>query len=245
GRTPSSGVGSTGDGSDGEGVDEVVEAVAGVALHPAEADVTGTDELDQLLPQVGVGDRLLLRVAPPVALPVAPPLVAEAVDDVAGVGHHLHGPGLRADPERAQRLDHRHQLHPLVGGAGVAAGAVRLAVGGDRPRPAAGPGVPRAGPVGVDHGRHRSGSSRATRMSRSARHHSVISIAASGLPWTPSGRTSTSRSMPAAVNQLLSGTMATVPGYRSAIRSNSSYRISYRAGSSWSWTSGSQYGSAI
>ena len=57
-------------GRDGHAVDEIVEAVAAVPLHPDPLDVAGALELDEWLPQVEVGDRLRSGVAPAVPLPL-------------------------------------------------------------------------------------------------------------------------------------------------------------------------------
>src|SRR4051812_22383959 len=72
---------------DGQPVDEVVHRVTAVALDPLEADLllARQVQLDERLPQVDVGHRLLLRVAPPVLQPGGVPPVAHAVDDVGGV----------------------------------------------------------------------------------------------------------------------------------------------------------------
>ena len=53
------------DGIDGQAVGEFVHRVAAVALDPSETHVSDIDELDQRLPEVDVGDGLLLRVLEP------------------------------------------------------------------------------------------------------------------------------------------------------------------------------------
>ena len=82
-------------------------------------DVQGQGE--QRLPQVPVGHRLALGVAPAPALPPLPPRLPEAVDDVGRVAHHVQRAG-----QGLEGPDHRGDLHPLVGGVGLAA-AVRAA----------------------------------------------------------------------------------------------------------------------
>ena len=104
--------------------------------------------LDEPLPEVAVGDGLLLGVFPAVLFPARPPAVAEAVHDVGAVGVHTYAapPGDRQEP-----LDDRGQLHALVGGLGLAArhhpffGAVD-----DEGGPAAGAGIAATGAVGVE-----------------------------------------------------------------------------------------------
>src|SRR5690606_24319834 len=62
----------------GQLVGPVVPHVAVVALHPLEGDVApGRHQVDQRLPQVPVGHRLLLAVPPAPPLPPLPPAVAE------------------------------------------------------------------------------------------------------------------------------------------------------------------------
>ena len=86
-------------------------------------------QVDERLPQVAVGDRLLGAVGPAALQPAAPPPVAEAVDDVRRVADHQQRP-----VEGAHRLERRPDLHPLVGGGGLVAGVV--GVGAQRPGPA-------------------------------------------------------------------------------------------------------------
>jgi hypothetical protein len=139
---------------DGEAVDQVVHRIAAVALDPPERHVTGAHQLDQGLPQVGVGDGLLLGVLPAVAFPLDPPAVAEAVHDVGRVRHDLdrHGRAVIVGERcmAAKGVEHGVDLHALVGRVLLAARSVRLAARGDRPRPPARPGVPAARAIGVD-----------------------------------------------------------------------------------------------
>src|SRR5579875_1907657 len=74
--------------------------------------------------------------------------VLEAAHHVARVAHHPDRSLWVVPAERSQRLEHRSDLHALVGGPGLAP-AVARSLGHD-PCPAAGPGVPEAGAVGVD-----------------------------------------------------------------------------------------------
>ncbi len=144
GRAP---CGSAGDGGDGEGVDEVVHPVAAVTLHPAPAHVVHLHQLDQRLPEIGIGDRLALGVPPAVLLPLDPPLVTEAVDDVGRIGDHLDGTA--TGRQRADGIERGVDLHALVRGRALAARCLWLAVRCHRPPPSARAGIPGAGAVGV------------------------------------------------------------------------------------------------
>ena len=141
-----------GRGLGGQQVHHVVHPVPRVALDPLEGHRPGRIEGqgEQLLPQVLVGHRLPLGVAPAPALPPDPPLLAEAVDHVGRVADHVQRAG-----QGLQGADHRGDLHPLVGGVGLAPAVRRAAV--HRPGPSPGPGVPQARPVGVDDGRRHAG----------------------------------------------------------------------------------------
>ena len=100
--------------------------------------------VDQRLPEVAVGDRLLRELVQPRASQPSPPAVAEAVDDVGRVGD---------DQQRARRGPAPPPAPPGSPSAGWWCGPRRRCRGrpsGDGPRPAAGSGVPRAGAVGVD-----------------------------------------------------------------------------------------------
>src|SRR5687767_12198414 len=57
----------------GERVDAVVFGVAAVALDPMPLDPVAGDRVEQLLPQLGVLDRLPVRGPPAVALPAVDP----------------------------------------------------------------------------------------------------------------------------------------------------------------------------
>src|SRR5688572_10580382 len=127
-----------------EGVDQVVHAVARVALHPAEGDVAAVDvQADERLPQVAVGHRLPGGRRPAALEPALPPAVAEAVHHVRRVAHHQQRARVGAD-----RLEGGADFHPLVGAGVLATGGERRLV--QRPGPAAWTGVARAGAVGPD-----------------------------------------------------------------------------------------------
>src|SRR5680860_200182 len=99
--------------------------------------------LDERLPKVAVGNRLLLRVGPIAFHPPNPPPVAEAVDDVCRVAHHDQGP-----VESGDGLESRPDLHPLVGTGSLTAGSPGVAI--DRPSPTAWSWIPGARTIGVD-----------------------------------------------------------------------------------------------
>src|SRR6478735_2121022 len=123
-------------GGDGELVDEVVHLVTGVPFHPLEGDVFAlSDRVDEWLPQVTVGDRLLLRVGPAALQPPGPPLVAEAVDDIRRVAHHD-----QQSREGRDGFECGTDLHALVRARSL--GSRREPFPVDRPRPATGSGVP-------------------------------------------------------------------------------------------------------
>ena len=102
----------------GQQVDHVVHPVARVALHPPEGDrsvrVEGQGEQD---PPTGPGwpPASPVSCASPAAA-TRPTTLAEAVDHVGRVAHHVQRPG-----QRLEGPDHRGDLHPLVGGVGLAA----------------------------------------------------------------------------------------------------------------------------
>ena len=108
--------------------------------------------LQGLLPEVGVQGRGAVGLFPAPALPAPGPALFQPVDDVLAVGAQPHLAGLL---ELAQRLDEGRQLHPVVGGRGVAAAEllfVDLAVKAvaQHRAPAAGTGVAAARAVGVN-----------------------------------------------------------------------------------------------
>jgi hypothetical protein len=111
-------------------------------------------KLDQRFPQVSVGHRLVLRILPVAPEPTGPPALAEAVDDIGGVAHHLERPSI-GTTERADRLECRVDLHPLIGGTGL--GPAGVGALGDSPGPTTWSRVPEARTVGVDNQRSRIG----------------------------------------------------------------------------------------
>src|SRR5262245_13774783 len=131
-------------------VDQVVHAVTRVTLDPAEADVPPAPVLlDQRLPQVPVGDRLLGRIGPAPPQPALPPAVPEAVHDVGGVADDVQVAGGMGP----HGLQHGVDLHALVGAVGlVPAGVGAVGLG---PGPASRPGVPQARAIRVHDSRHR------------------------------------------------------------------------------------------
>src|SRR6516162_10124392 len=70
--------------SAGQCVHAVVLRMAAVALDPMPFDPVRLRGLDQLLPQLGILDRLLVRGAPAVALPVVDP-ARDSIADVDAV----------------------------------------------------------------------------------------------------------------------------------------------------------------
>ncbi len=116
---------------DGEPVDQIVHRVVAVALDPGEPHIAAFEhELDQRLPEVAVGHRLLLRVHPAAPDPALPPAVPEAVDDVGRVAADLERPA-----QGPYRLQGCGELHALVGRRRL--GAAGEGATGHCPRPAA------------------------------------------------------------------------------------------------------------
>jgi hypothetical protein len=116
----------------------------GVALHPTKRDVTDLHDLDQRLPQVSIGDWLIVTVDPVSAKPGLPPAVPKAIDDVRRVAHDL-----QRTRQRPHRLQHRRDLHALV------SRPLRRPAGEATPRhgpsPTARTWVPRTCAIGVHH----------------------------------------------------------------------------------------------
>src|SRR5262245_5191392 len=111
-------------------------------------DLVAGRQRDQLLPEVAVLHRLLLRVLPAVLLPPQVPLVAEAIHEVRAVAVEVDAPSAL---ERGQALDGGAKLHPLVGRQRFAADHFALAalIDHDR-RPAPRAGIAGARAVRVD-----------------------------------------------------------------------------------------------
>src|SRR3954447_23909809 len=93
----------------GERIDPVALGMAAAALDPVPFDAMARRGRDQLLPQIGILDRLLVGSAPAVPLPVVNP-TGNAVADVDAVGVELHA--ARAF-QRFKPFDRRHQLHAV------------------------------------------------------------------------------------------------------------------------------------
>src|SRR5579862_8631596 len=138
----------------GQTVHHVVPPVLRVPLHPLEADAEGGIEREgeQRLPQVSVGARLSLCVAPVPPEPACPPALAETIHDVHRVAPDEHLVGTRVGKDRLEGTQGSRDLHPLVRGA--LRGAALVASAGYGPRPSAAPGVPETRAVGV-HRDHR------------------------------------------------------------------------------------------
>jgi hypothetical protein len=86
----------------GKLVDQIVHRISRMALDPTEGDLTELHDLDQWLPQVAIGNRLLVTGDPVPAKPALPPSVPEAVDNVRRVAHDLQWdpPASLAPPTR-------------------------------------------------------------------------------------------------------------------------------------------------
>ena len=108
--------------------------------------------LQRLFPEVGVQGGGAVGFLPASALPALGPALFQSVDDVLAVGAQADFARLL---ELAQGLDEGRQLHPVVGGGGVAAAQLFLvdlavkAVAQHR-APAAGAGIAAARAVGVN-----------------------------------------------------------------------------------------------
>jgi len=96
---------------DGEAVAALVQDDVRVPSDPDPFHLVPGRKLDQLLPEILVGDRLLRRRHPTAALPAGDPTIVERLHDVLRVGVQLHGAALA---QVLKRSDHRVQLHPVV-----------------------------------------------------------------------------------------------------------------------------------
>src|SRR5690606_2423463 len=131
----------------GEGVRALVALVARVTAHPHPVHVVAGHLGVELAPQVLVLDRCLGGGAPAVALPPRDPL-RDPVHDVLRVDVQVHP---ARGVEGAQRLDHRTQLHAVVGRHCLAAEQLLLvAVRAQQRPPAARTGIALARSVGPD-----------------------------------------------------------------------------------------------
>src|SRR5262245_8641047 len=107
-----------------------------------------SDSCFEPLPQVCVLDRFLVRRSPAIALPLRQPC-GDAVSQVRTVGVQPDRGWLG---EALERLDGRHQFHPVIRGAFALAAAYLLGVGavGEHRAPAAWPRVAAARAVGIE-----------------------------------------------------------------------------------------------
>src|SRR5690349_13592313 len=130
-----------------EPVAALVLDVAVVAAHPVPAYLVPARRRVELLPEVGVLDRLARRRPPAVLLPLRHPLL-HAVLEILRVGPEVDGARLL---QVVQPFDRGAQLHAVVGGRGLVAGHLAAVPAGDEDRgPAARSGVSLTGPVGED-----------------------------------------------------------------------------------------------
>src|SRR5262249_9106705 len=128
-------------------VGALVEGVAGMAAYPMPAHAMTCQQRIEPLPKIDVPDRLSVRSAPAVALPLIDPR-QNAVAQILAVGVDID----ETRPlQRFERGDRRHQFHAVVGGVRLAALELLfvIAEGEDR-APAARPRIAGAGTIGVD-----------------------------------------------------------------------------------------------
>jgi len=109
-------------GGAGERIDPIVFGVSAVALYPMPFYPVRRARVDQLLPKLSILDRLLVRRAPAVALPVVNPS-RDSVTDVDAIGVQLHP---TRPLQRLEALDRGHQLHAIIGGQRLAARELAL-----------------------------------------------------------------------------------------------------------------------
>src|SRR5260370_30621616 len=124
-----------------------VGRVAGVTPQPVPIYFVALERRVEPLPQVDVDDRLLAGGAPAVVFPDMDPFGDAAV--------HILAVGIKLDDartlERLERRDGGGELHAIVGRMRLAALELALmAVPGEHRAPAAGPGIFRAGAVGMN-----------------------------------------------------------------------------------------------
>src|SRR5262249_59028082 len=113
-----------------EAVGAYVQVMTGVAAHPVPAHAMVRERRIETFPQVVVLDRLAIGRAPAVALPFLDPR-HDAVAQILAVGVDVDE--ARA-LERLDGRDRRHQLHPVVGGGGLAALDLFFVDAGDEDR---------------------------------------------------------------------------------------------------------------
>ena len=130
-----------------QGVNAVVFRVAAVTFDPVPFDSVRRCGGDELLPKLGILDRLLVGGAPAVPLPIVDPL-CDAVANVNAVG-------VKLDParpfQRFEPTDRGKQLHAIIGRQGLATGELTLlAAHAQENPPATRARVAAAGAVGED-----------------------------------------------------------------------------------------------
>src|SRR6478735_6839953 len=121
--------------------------MAAVAFDPVPLNPVRLGGVEQLLPQLGILDRLLVRRAPAVAAPAVDPL-GDPVADVIAVR-------IERDPARLleglQRANRRDQLHSVVGRRRLATADLAFLVAYAQQRgPAARTGIPAARSVRIN-----------------------------------------------------------------------------------------------
>src|ERR1700680_1590730 len=130
-----------------QAVGAFVERMAGVTAHPVPMHFVALKRRVEPLPQVDVADRLFVGGAPAVAFPDVDPF-GDPAAQILAVGMKLDDAGAL---ERLERRGGGGELHAIVGRMRFAAFELALvAVPGEHRGPAAGPGVSRAGTVGVN-----------------------------------------------------------------------------------------------
>ncbi len=131
----------------GQRIDPIVLGVPAVAFDPAPLDFMRRGGFNQLLPKLGIFDRLFVRSAPAVALPIVDP-ARDAVANVDTVCVNSYPTG---SLQCLQSHDGREQLHAVVGRQGFAPRELAfLVAAAQQGRPAAGTRVAATGPVGKD-----------------------------------------------------------------------------------------------
>src|ERR1700680_2006378 len=130
-----------------QAVGAFVGRMAGVTPQPVPTHFVALERRVEVLPQVDVADRLFVGGAPDIAFPAVDPF-GDAAVQILAVGMKLDD---ARTFERLERRDGGGELHAIVGGMRFAALELALvAVPGEHRGPAAGPGVSRAGAVGVN-----------------------------------------------------------------------------------------------
>lgn len=91
--------------------------MAAVPFDPDPFDVVPRSGLDQVMPKVGVANRLLRGIFPAVTLPTVDPL-GDAFEDIFAVSVQFDLTWL---DQNTQRLNRCPQFHPVICGVWVAA----------------------------------------------------------------------------------------------------------------------------